>query len=344
MPRWELPLAIDLQHPPESFRQQARRTAVDFLPSRGMVRQVFAIVPNTRLQEFFSRRLRALLSNSPDGMPPWLGEIDTDEGEGYYLPSDAPWIVHADLGTLVGGIRALLMQALHPGSLAGVRDHSRYKDDPLGRLAGTIRWLTVTTFGSKQAIAREAARVNGMHTKVRGDYQPAKGGRCPYKATDTDLLLWVHVAFMDSFLRSHQHYASRPIPGGADAYVRLWARSVQPLGLAEAPTDEAGLLACLEKFRPQLVVSDDTREVLYWIKHPPLPRTAKPIYRLLFHAAVISLPQDYQDMLGFKTWPKALVRPLTRFFLKGLRFAIGPDSPLEDAAIERLKRAGLVAA
>ena len=33
---------------------------------------------------------------------------------GYFLPSDAPWVVHADFGTLVGGIRALLMQALHP--------------------------------------------------------------------------------------------------------------------------------------------------------------------------------------------------------------------------------------
>lgn len=299
-------------------------------------------MPNTRFQEFFSRRFRALLSNSEDGVPPWLGEIDTDEGAGYYLPGEAPWVVHADLGTLVGGIRALLMQALHPGSLAGVRDHSRYHADPLGRLAGTIRWLTITTFGSKQAIAREAARVNAMHTKVKGDYQPAEGGRCPYQAADTDLLLWVHVAFMDSFLRAHQHYAGAPIPGGADAYVRLWARSVVPLGLVNGPQDEAGLLKCLDDFRPKLVVSDDTREVLHWIKHPPLPRTALPVYRLLFQAAVASMPKDFQAMIGFKTLPPAILRPTTRGFLKSLRLAIGPDSPLEDAAVERLKRAGLV--
>jgi len=301
-------------------------------------------MPNNRLQEYFSKRFRGLLSNSEDGVPPWLGEIDTDEGEGYYLPGDAPWVIHANLGTLVGGIRALLMQALHPGSLAGVRDHSRYKDDPLGRLAGTIRWLTVTTFGSKQAIAREAARVNAMHVKVRGDYTQASGNRCPYRAADPELLLWVHVAFMDSFLRAHEHYASQPIPGGADAYVRLWARSVQPLGLAEAPTDEAGLLACLEKFRPQLVVNDDTREVLHWIKHPPLPRTAMPIYRMLFQAAVASLPESEQRLLGYRTLPKAILRPLTRTFLRTLRMVIGPDSPLEDAAVERLRRAGAMSA
>lgn len=300
-------------------------------------------MPNTRLQEFFSHRFRALLSNSEDGVPPWLGEIDTDEGEGYYLPGEAPWVVHADLGTLVGGVRALLMQALHPGSLAGVRDHSRYHADPLGRLAGTIRWLTITTFGSKQAIAREAARVNAMHAKVKGEYTQASGGRCPYRAANTDLLEWVHVAFMDSFLRAHQHYTSTPIPGGADAYVRLWARSVEPLGLQQAPRNEAQLLACLERFRPQLTVSDDTREVLHWIKHPPLPKTALPAYRLLFQAAVVSMPPDFQEMLGFQTLPKRVIQPLTRGLLKTIRVAIGPDSPLEEAGIQRLKRAGLVA-
>jgi len=299
-------------------------------------------MPGNPIQNFFGKRLRALLSNSPDGMPPWVGEIDTDEGEGYYLPTEAPWIVHASMGTLVGGIRALLMQALHPGSLAGVRDHSRYKDDPLGRLAGTIRWLTITTFGSKKAIAREASRVNGMHAKVKGSYTQATGGRCPYKATDTDLLLWVHVAFMDSFLRAHEHYTDIPIPGGADAYVKLWSRSVEPLGLKNAPQSEAELRDCLERFRPQLVVDDHAREVLHWIKHPPLPLAARPIYRLLFQAAVASLPEEDQDLMGYRTVPKPILQPVTRATLKIMRLAIGTESPLEEAGIKRLQKAGLL--
>jgi len=118
-----------------------------------------------------SVRFRRLLSQDPNGIPPWLEAVASGDEPGLYLPSDAPWVVHADFGTLVGGIRALLMQALHPGTVRGVAQHSRYKEDPLGRLAGTIRWLTVTTFGSHTAVASEASRVNRLHTKVTGSYQ-----------------------------------------------------------------------------------------------------------------------------------------------------------------------------
>lgn len=299
-------------------------------------------MPNNTIQEFFSRRFRRLLTGDPDGVPPWLDAVAAGDEAGLYLPTDAPWVVHADLATLVGGVRALLMQALHPGSLAGVRSHSRYKDDPLGRLSGTIRWLTLTTFGSREALANEALRVNRMHEKVRGSYESADGGKRGYRAADPDLLRWVHVAFMDSFLRAHQHYSTRPIPGGADAYIRLWSQSVAPLGLAEVPMDEAGLLACLDSYRGELTVNADTRDVIQWLKNPPLPVAALPVYALLFQAALASLPEDYRRLLGFKARPVRLLRPLTTGFLKFLRFAIGPDSPIEDAAIARLHRAGVL--
>ena len=182
-------------------------------------------------QQQMGRRFRALLCGDPSGVPPWLGAIADGEGPGFFLPGDAPWIIHGDMATLVGGVRALLMQSLHPGTLAGVRDHSQYKADPLGRLAGTIQWLTVATFASRESILREAARVRGMHWKVRGTYDDASGREREYKASDPDLLQWVHIAFMDSFLRCHQTYSPIPIPGGAAAYIRLWAQSVEPLGL-----------------------------------------------------------------------------------------------------------------
>ncbi len=299
-------------------------------------------LPNNAIQEIFSRRFRRLLTGDPDGVPPWLEVVAAGNGTGLYLPTDAPWVVHADLATLVGGVRALLMQALHPGSLAGVRSHSRYKDDPLGRLSGTIRWLTITTFGSHEAVASEASRVNRMHERVSGSYHSAGGESRNYRAADPDLLRWVHVAFMDSFLRAHQHYSSRPIPGGADAYILQWAASVTPLGLTEVPMDEAGLLACLDGYRSELAVTDDTREVVRWLKNPPLPGAARVVYALLFQAAVASLPGDYQRLLGFSAMPLAVIRPVTTGFLKFLRFAIGPESPLEDAAIARLHRAGVM--
>jgi uncharacterized protein (DUF2236 family) len=281
-----------------------------------------------------------LLSGSSDGKPPWLKQVAEGEEAGLYLPNQAPWIVHADFATLVGGIRALLMQALHPGSLTGVRQHSRYKDDPLGRLAGTIRWLTVTTFGPIASNQKEADRVNRLHTRVKGEYQTAAGENRQYQAADKDLLLWVHVAFMDSFLRTHQNYSKRPIPGGADEYVRLWAASVRPLGLDVAPQSEAELLETLRGFEKDLVVTDDTRDVIKWIKNPPLPLAAKPFYRLFFFAALASMPPSYQALIGERALPLWFVKWQTTNILRAMRIAIGDESPIEEASIARLRRIG----
>jgi uncharacterized protein (DUF2236 family) len=297
-------------------------------------------LPNNALQEALSKRFRRLLSGDPDGIPPWLEVIAAGDEPGLYMPTDAPWIVHADFGTLVGGIRALLMQALHPGSLTGVATHSRYEQDALGRLAGTIRWLTVTTFGSHAAVAGESQRVNRMHKRVTGEYETAAGEQRPYKAADPDLLLWVHIAFMDSFLRCHQMYAWREIPGGADAYVRLWAKSVEPLGLDSAPMNEADLLREIERYKVELVATPKTLDVVKFIKRPPLPVLARPVYWLLFEAAVVSLPIEFRELLGLKAKSAKIIKPLTRGVLRFIRVAIGPESPIEDGAIERLRRIG----
>lgn len=298
-------------------------------------------MPNNALQENLSRRFRKFLSGDPNGIPPWLPIVAEGDEPGLYLPTDAPWIVHADFGTLVGGVRALLMQALHPGSLAGVRTHSRYEQDPLGRLSGTIRWLTVTTFGSHKAIASEAGRVNRMHDRVSGEYQTAAGEQKPYRAADPDLLLWVHIAFMDSFLRAHQNYSRKPIPGGADEYVRLWSKSVEPLGLTKVPMSEAELLSTLEEFKPKLVVNQDTKDVIKWLQRPPIPVLARPFYALFFQAALASIPNEYRSMIGLRSLPLWLLRPVTTTVLRVMRIAIGPESPIEDAARARLIRAGV---
>lgn len=106
-----------------------------------------------------ANRFREIVSGSPDGKPDWVKLIAEGEGPGLYGPDSAVWEVHGCVSTLVGGIRALLLQAAHPAALTGVLDHSRYETDFLGRLAGTARWLTITTFGVEAAIAKEAARV-----------------------------------------------------------------------------------------------------------------------------------------------------------------------------------------
>jgi len=299
-------------------------------------------VANNALQEYFSRKFRKLLSGAKDGVPPWLSAVAGGNDPGLFLPSDAPWVIHRDFSTLVGGIRALLLQAMHPGALAGVAQHSRYEEDPLGRLSGTIRWLTVTTFGSKEAVAQEASRVNRMHQRVSGSYERQQGQEVRYQASDQDLLLWVHIAFMDSFLRSHQLYSRAPIPGGADDYVRLWAKSVEPLGLSSVPKSEAELIQTLDSYSDVLRCDEKALSVIKWIRNAPLPLAAKPVYLLLFQAALASLPSRIQEQIGLRAWPLWILRPVVTNLLAFLRFAIGPDSPIEDAAIARLRRLGAI--
>jgi uncharacterized protein (DUF2236 family) len=212
----------------------------------------------------------------------------------------------------------------------------------LGRLSGTIRWLTVTTFGSLEAVSQEANRVNRMHDRVSGDYVDKFGQSRNYRASDADLLLWVHIAFMDSFLRSHQLYSRAAIPGGADAYVKLWGKSVEPLGLTSVPTNEAELLRTMGEYSAVLNCDEKALSVIRWIKNAPLPKSAKPVYALLFQAALASLPIEIRAKIAMRHLPLWILRPLVTNLLAFGRFIIGPDSPIEDAAIARLRRLGAI--
>ncbi|NBU32377.1 MAG: DUF2236 domain-containing protein [Actinobacteria bacterium] len=297
-----------------------------------------------RVQHAIGTRFRRIITSDPAGVPPWLSEISSGEDAGMFLPSEAPWIVHGDLSTLIGGIRALLIQALHPGSLAGVAQHSRYESDPLGRLAGTTKWLTILTFGSAEAIQRESDRVNSMHSKVRGSYDTPDGRVIKYQATDPDLLQWVHVAFTDSFLRTFQMYSTERDLNIADEYVAKWAQAVTFLGLSTAPRSETELQDAMAGYlaKNQLQVTEQTRRVIKFIKQPPLSRTALVVYGLLFQAALVSIPQPYQSMLGLKARPKWIIVPLARTLMRLMQIAIGSHSPLEEAALERLHRIGVL--
>ena len=297
-----------------------------------------------RLQRVLGDRFRRIITSTTDGVPPWLGQIADGDDTGIFLPSDAPWVVHRDLSTLIGGIRALLIQALHPGSLAGVEQHSRYETDPLGRLAGTTKWLTILTFGSRTAVQKESQRVNAMHARVKGEYQTPAGETRNYQAADPDLLLWVHIAFTDSFLRTFQLYSVNRDQAIADEYVEKWAAAVEPLGLTECPKSNNELLKVISDYieRGNLGVNAQTLRVVKFIQRPPLSRTALVVYAFLFQAALVSIPGQFQNMLGLKPWPRWFVVPVARGVLRLMQLAIGKYSPLEEAALARLERLGAI--
>src|SRR6201996_3209973 len=118
--------------------------------------------------------------------------------------------VHGDAAMFVGGLRALLLQSLHPLAMIAVAQHSDYRRDPWGRLQRTSTFLAATTYGTVEDAQRAVDRVRRVHEHVTGI---APDGRS-YRAADPHLLRWVHVAETDSFLRCHQRYGARP-PGAA---------------------------------------------------------------------------------------------------------------------------------
>lgn len=277
---------------------------------------------------------RRIVSGDPTGAPEWVKQIAQGSDIGYFGPGSAPWAVHGALPTLVGGVRALLMQALHPGALAGVMQHSRYETDALGRLAGTTKWLTVVTFGDTAAADSECARVKGVHRKVVGTYI-GSNGETPYAAADPDLLRWVHIAFTDSFLATHQVWGGA-IPGGPDAYVREWAKSGELVGVVDPPRSVAELRDQLAAYDQVLAGGPAAASTVNFIRNAPLGAGAKVPYAGLFAGAVSTMPAGHRALLGLPTVPLALAKPLVGALLGSLSLALGATSPSQRAALDRV--------
>lgn len=296
-------------------------------------------MPSRRTQ--LREELLLAFSGVADGRPTWVDELREGDDAGYFSPDGAAWAVHSGMGTLVAGIRALLMQALHPGAMAGVHDWSRYRKDPLGRLIGTVRWIVCTTFGSTDQAGRETARVSRFHDRVVGEYDDNTGAHRAYAAGDPDLLRWVHLAFTDAFLGSHLEWGGRIPHGdgesGADAYVREWAIAGELMGVAEPPLSECELRGQLAAFLPELRRDERVDDVVRFIRRPPLAPRLRRAYGLLFAGAVASMPVEYRRLLGLRRSPLP-VKWLTWVALRGASFALGPGPTSADVAMERITR------
>ncbi|MFL6174357.1 MAG: oxygenase MpaB family protein [Marmoricola sp.] len=209
-------------------------------------------------------------------------------GKRWFGEDDPVWRVHADASMFVGGIRALLLQSLHPLAMAGVAGHSGYRGDPWGRLQRTSHFLATTTFGTVADAEAAIEMVRRIHTRVRGT---AADGR-PYAASDPHLLDWVHLAEVDSFLRCYQLFGPQPLtPDEADRYVAQSGTVAARLGATAPPQTVAELKTRLEEFRPELAATEPSRDAArFLLLNPPLPIAARPGYGLLAAGAVSSLP------------------------------------------------------
>jgi uncharacterized protein (DUF2236 family) len=234
--------------------------------------------------------------------------------------------VHADASMFIGGIRALLMQSLHPLAMAGVADHSGFQGDPWGRLQRTSYFLAVTTFGTAADAERMVAAVRKVHQNVVGT---APDGR-PYAASDPHLLRWVHVAEADSFLVAHQRYGAEPLDqSGRDTYVAQIARVAEALGVEDPPRTEAELHQQLQGYRPELATTPAARDTArFLLLNPPLPLLARPPYGGLAASAVATMPLWARRMLWLPYLPvteRLLVRTTGTALTKTIRWAMVGD-------------------
>ena len=261
------------------------------------------------------------------------------EGERWFTPADPIWRVHADAAMFPGGIRALLLQSLHPLAMAGVAGHSGFKGDPWGRLQRTSEFLATTTFGTIEHAEAIIDRVRSIHERVRGK---AADGR-PYAASDPHLLQWVHVTEVDSFLAAFQRYAAEPLTDAeADLYVEQAAVVARRLGVVDPPLTTATLAATIEAYRPELQSTPASREAArFLLLHPPLPLAAKVGYAALAAGAVALLPRWARWPLRLPWLPVAemvLARPIGDAATATVRWAMAdPDDERNMAQRTRVR-------
>lgn len=258
------------------------------------------------------------------------------EGERWFSPDDVIWRVHADAAMFVGGIRALLLQSLHPVAMLGVSEHSGYRGDPWGRFQRTSRYLATVTYGTVADAERAIAIVRAIHKRVRGT---TPDGR-PYAAGDPDLLGWVHVAEVDSFVTAYQAFGdTRLSEAEVDSYVAQSASVAERLGVVDPPRTWAGNCALLEEYRPLLRSTPAARDVArFLLLDPPLEGPNRLGYAVLAAGAVSTLPTWARVELLLPTLPitdRLVTRPLVRSALATLRWALSDSTELpqvEDAS------------
>lgn len=260
---------------------------------------------------------RATLSMFEHAPYPLEHTLDHQGDPGLLGPGALSWRVIADPAAFVGGIRGLLIQAAHPEVVAGVDQHSRYQDDPLGRLSRTSAYVTATTFGAMPEVDEAVRKVRKAHAFVKG---VSSRGR-HYDAVDPGHSAWVHNALTDSFLTTNQAYSGHPLTVvEADHFVEEQTRIGALLGADPTPSTARELSRWLTE-HPEIGPSPEMEKVVDFLTDPPLSPGIKAGYMVLLEAAVFTLPPRLVSILGVRPKPAADV--VGRAGVRSLRWALG---------------------
>jgi uncharacterized protein (DUF2236 family) len=223
-------------------------------------------------------------------------------------PQSVTWLVHVDRSMWVGGVRGLMLQALHPVAMRGVWQNSDFRRDPIGRLRRTADFVGVVTWGTAEEADRLGRRVRGIHRALRA--KDPDTGRV-HRVDDPELLLWVHCTEVDSFLSTYLRSGGRLEPGQADQYVDEMRESARLVGLdpETVPRSTAEIEAYLQRMRPELRVTQVAAEGAVWGFVPPMPlwvkvlTPARPAWIGLVSVAAGLLPRWARRLYGLPGLP-----------------------------------------
>jgi uncharacterized protein (DUF2236 family) len=219
--------------------------------------------------------------------------------DGFFGPASVTWRVSADLSAPVAGLRSLMMQALHPLAMAGVDQHSAWRQDPVGRLAATSAYLSTIRFGERAAAEQAAARVQRIHEHVHG--VDTVTGR-PYAASDPALLLWVHATLVESGIAAARLFGTPLSADDGDTYTEEMVIAAELVGVPRTmvPADVAELEHYIDSVRPGLICTPAAKESMAFLLDPPgLTEEIAEIWQDVRDGAILALPVWAREMYGY---------------------------------------------
>ncbi len=237
-------------------------------------------------------RVRAVAGSSSS-----LDDFKTPAGDpGLFGPHSMAWRVHAHFtAMMVGGLSSLMVQALHPRALAAVWDHSDFRRHLKARLGRTAYFVAATTYGGRAQALRAIERVNAIHAGLRGvDPQ----GR-PYVANEPDLIRWVHLVEVTSFLQGHQHLSLNPLtPAECDQYIAEMTQVGHLLGAIDLPLTLQDTHIALQAYRSEWSADERVQEIVRLIEAYPADPPDRPFMALILQAAWDITPHWALNVLG----------------------------------------------
>jgi uncharacterized protein (DUF2236 family) len=253
------------------------------------------------LDELIRKTIREMVGG---GGPP-VAFLTPIGDRGLFGPESVAWKVHADfISMMIGGISSLILQALHPQALAGVWDHSSFREDLKGRLGRTAFFIAATTYGSAEMANKIIEKVNQIHTRITG---LDEFGR-PYSALDPHLLSWVHLTETRSFMSAYEDYRrERLSPQHKDQYFLEMNSLGERMGAVDLPTTYAGTNEAIKIYIPELYFGERAKTIVDLLENFPSKLTAKPFIKLISRAGLLNLPNWVYPMIG-KSVPSYLER------------------------------------